>query len=250
MAEQALHSGEEAKNSELPSKSEISVNERKQNAETKGPQSASTDHSKVDDSKPAPQKPPSENNVSDDLTPHTEANNNVSNPADSTENAGRMSSQERLKQFRDECLEVALFFDRCNQRLIEIGTNDQNVNKSVLKKAIFDFLSEIDHQKQKAFKHEIPSQTVERALNNFHNLYLNITKPADDDNMSYGQVGIISMNLTCLGWACDSLSKRFKRLGNGAEDSFGDGSDDRWKRLKKEIESDFKSASKSEWVSE
>ena len=85
-----------SKNNELPLESSCfkivnSVNETKGSLNAK---SSSTDNSKDDSSKPAPQKSPQGNNVLDDFT---EANNNVSDSADTIETTGSTSGQEKLK---------------------------------------------------------------------------------------------------------------------------------------------------------
>ena len=116
-------------------KIENSVNEIKGSLNAK---SSSIDHSEDDSIKQASQKSPSEKNVSDDFT---EANNNVSNLANSMKTAGSISGQEKLKQFRDECLGVARFFELCHKSFIKVGTIA--ANKSEVKSAIFDLEEEV-----------------------------------------------------------------------------------------------------------
>ena len=84
-------------------------------------------------------------------------------------------------------------------------------------------------------------QTMKRNVNNFYHFLLKITEPTyDSDNDARSeQTRAIQRELSILGTACDSLSKGFSKLADGAESSFAIGSDDRWKRTKKEIEADF-----------
>ena len=87
-------------------------------------------------------------------------------------------------------------------------------------------------------EHKMPSQAMKRNVNNFYHFLLKITEPAYDGHISE-QICAIQRELSILGTVCDSLSKGFSKLADGAESSFAIESDDRWKRTKKEIEADF-----------
>ena len=241
--EKVPHSEEETKNIELPSKSESSVNVRKQNADPKGPldaESASVDYLKVDDSKPAPQKSSSAKiaSFSDDVTPLTEVNKGInSSSAISQKPAGCNSGQEKLKQIRDEFLEMATFFDWFKRGLIGI-VKLKNANISKLLGAVVDFNKEVGIYVRNNLNHELPIQTAIKVLQNFQHLFIIIKEPAD---VNSGRIFSVRGGLSFFSLACYMLSEGFRKLADGAEVSFADGSDDRWKRVKNEIKADLKS---------
>ena len=208
--------------------------------------SSSTDNSKDDSSKPAPQKSPQGNNVLDDFT---EANNNVNDSADKVETAGSISGQEKLKHIKDECLSMAKFFEwfytQSHKSFIKVGTGYANISK--LKKAISNLEDELEIQVKKFSKNKILSQTVIREVNYFHHLFLKITEPAYDNynDISSEEIRHIRQEIGFLGITGSRLSMGFRKLADGAQHSFVGGPGNRWKRLKKIIETQFKLASQS-----
>ena len=199
--EKVLQSGKETESIEFTFKGETPENKRKQNAESKEPlksKSSSTDYSTDDSSKPAPQKSSSEKNVSDDLKPFTEVMNSISNSADSMKIAENVSGREKLKKIKNECLKIASFFDRCNQRC----TNGHSANKCKVRSVIIDLKKEVKIKIKKFSKLEKPGRTAIGAVDNFHLLFLNMILDAFR-NFS------IQARIRTLCTACDSLSKGF-----------------------------------------
>ena len=246
--ENVFHFGKKKTESiEFTFKSETPENKRKQNAETKGPlesKNSSTDHSKDDSSKPVPQKSPSEKNISDDITPITVGNKNLSNSAISMKTAGCMSLQERLKQIRDESLRLAAFLSWCNLNLYEMSSLETN-DKLELLQAMFDLQKEVEIGVENFHKHKIPSESVMKLLQKLLTLLNKIKEPVVSirAKVNMQTIRAIQARFRILGGVCHGLSNAYRKFADGAEVSFSDGSDKRWKGLKKGIELDICSAS-------
>ena len=155
----------------------------------------------------------------------------------------KISDDEKKTRLQVEMLKIIRFLKWCNKRLKmnSFGCS----NKFFLSCYSNGFEKFIDESMNDFSHHPELHQLRMLKVRNFIQLFVNsqFSKLLNADNLGEQEINEISKGFRVVGLVCKHLHDAFFKFGKAAEISFGLESNDRWKKMKKEIEADFADAS-------